>query len=122
MNAHPSVSFSHPPQAFALARREGNQVALAVKAAVQTFDPKAKVVLFGSRARGDARQDSDYDFLVLVNRPVDFQLKRQILDSLYEVELRTGCVIGTLIENVEAWQMMEHSPIFSEIEQDGIAI
>jgi predicted nucleotidyltransferase len=96
------------------------QVADAVKMAVQVFDPKAKVVLFGSRARGDARKDSDYDFLILINQAVGFQLKRQILDSLYEVELRTGCVIGALIENMEAWQMMEHSPLFSSIEQDGI--
>lgn len=31
---------------------------------VQTIHPK-KVVLFGSRARGDARPNSDYDFLVI---------------------------------------------------------
>ncbi len=119
MNAHSAVPFSH--SAKALAQRQTAQIALAVKAAVQTLDPSARVVLFGSRARGDARQDSDYDFLVLVSRPIDFQLKRQILDCLYEVELHTGCVIGALIENVDDWQMMEHSPIFSEIAQDGIA-
>jgi len=28
------------------------------------------VYLFGSRARGDARPDSDYDFLVIEDRPV----------------------------------------------------
>jgi uncharacterized protein len=30
-----------------------------------------KVVLFGSRARGDALEDSDYDFLVIVRGEVD---------------------------------------------------
>ncbi|MBM4395122.1 MAG: nucleotidyltransferase domain-containing protein [Deltaproteobacteria bacterium] len=29
-----------------------------------------RIVLFGSRARGDARADSDYDFLVVADLPV----------------------------------------------------
>ena len=31
--------------------------------------PDATIILFGSRARGDARPDSDADFLVVVPRP-----------------------------------------------------
>ena len=33
---------------------------------ILTVEPQAKVVLFGSRARGTARPDSDYDLLVIV--------------------------------------------------------
>lgn len=94
----------------------------AVKAAVLEFDPSAEVVLFGSRARGNARQDSDYDFLVLLNLPLDFQLKTRILDRLYDIELDFDCVLGVLIENSDYWQMLENTPIFSEISHDGIAV
>ncbi|WP_461102555.1 nucleotidyltransferase domain-containing protein [Spirosoma koreense] len=34
-----------------------------VKRSVMAIDPNAEVWLFGSRARGDAREDSDWDFL-----------------------------------------------------------
>ncbi len=37
-----------------------------------------EVILFGSRARNDAKDDSDYDFCVIVNdtvRPLDVKLK-----------------------------------------------
>jgi len=97
-------------------------ISQAVKSAVMEFDGSAKVVMFGSRARRDARNESDYDFLVLLNVPFDYKLKSKILDRLYEVELAYNCVIGALIEHREQWKMLEHTPIFSEIEQDGIAV
>ena len=37
---------------------------------VQAFDP-LRILLFGSRARGDARSDSDYDLLVVMDRADD---------------------------------------------------
>ena len=99
-----------------------NYISQAVKSAVREFDPAANVVLFGSRARGDARADSDYDFLVLLEIPFDFRLKSRILDRLYEVELANNCVLGIMIEHTDHWQMLENTPIFSEIQQDGVAV
>ncbi len=102
--------------------QKDKDIAKTVKSAVQEFDPSAKVVLFGSRARGDAHKDSDYDFLVLLNLPLDFQLKTRILDKLYDIELAFDCVLGVLVENSTHWQMQENTPIFSEISQDGIIV
>jgi uncharacterized protein len=37
-----------------------------IKTTVRSFIPDARVLLFGSMARGDANDDSDYDVLVII--------------------------------------------------------
>jgi predicted nucleotidyltransferase len=38
-----------------------------IKSTIGSFLPDAKVFLFGSRARGQATKDSDYDLLIITN-------------------------------------------------------
>lgn len=35
-----------------------------------------RIILFGSRARGDAREDSDYDILVVIRGKLDWRVKK----------------------------------------------
>jgi len=70
-----------------------------VKQEVIKIDPQAEVILFGSRARGDFKDDSDWDFLVLLERPLTKDLRGIILDSLYEVELKYNSVISPIIHS-----------------------
>lgn len=51
-----------------------------------------RLLLFGSRARGDHRTDSDYDVLVLVTRK-----SPEVLDALYETVLDVLLTHGRLI-------------------------
>ena len=90
-----------------------------VKQEVIKIDPKAEVILFGSRARGDFRKDSDWDFLVLLDRPLTQDLKFLVLDSLYGLELEYNAVISPIIHSRTEWENMAVSPIYQIIKKEG---
>ncbi len=93
-----------------------------VKATVRQIDPQAEVILFGSRARGDAREDSDWDFLVLTSYPLNRKNKYVIVDTVFEqVELVTGEVITLILHEKAKWyDKYSVTPLFQRIEEDGI--
>jgi len=41
-----------------------------------------KIILFGSRAKGTAREDSDWDFLVIIDKKLSFNEKWDIIDEI----------------------------------------
>lgn len=92
-----------------------------VKETIQRIDPLAEVILFGSRARGDARFDSDWDFLILINKEDTKELREQIWDALYEeVELPMMQIISALIHEKANWQEVHRlTPLYRNIEKEG---
>ncbi|MBC3784804.1 nucleotidyltransferase domain-containing protein [Spirosoma utsteinense] len=91
-----------------------------IKRYVHRVDPQAEVWLFGSRARGDAREDSDWDFLVLTEGPADKHLKNQLRDYLFEIELSSAKVIGSIIHSKQEWEEdYGVTPLYRNIKRDS---
>ncbi|MBN1361387.1 MAG: nucleotidyltransferase domain-containing protein [Sedimentisphaerales bacterium] len=92
--------------------------------AIRRVVPDADLILYGSRARGDAQEYSDYDILVLVDQPVNIALKDQILSSVYPLELETGAMLTVVTYNRRQWQSPPYNemPFHQNVERDGIAL
>ena len=92
-----------------------------VKQMILQAEPEAQVILFGSRARGDAEAESDWDFLVILPGRVDENRKDAIRHRLYELEWETGQVLSALIVCQKDWDSHLYSalPIYQQIETEG---
>ncbi len=93
-----------------------------VKESVRAIDPNARVILFGSRARGNNIPISDWDFLILTSIQTDEKLKRQIRDRLIDTELEAEEVISTIIYSQEKWEDYKVTPLYINIQRDGIEV
>ena len=78
-----------------------------------------RVVLYGSRARGDARPDSDYDVAVFLNELTD---RWEEVDRIGEIETDILYEAGAFIHAMpyRAGSYRERIPLMNEIRRDGI--
>ena len=99
-----------------------NFIISTLKKRISRIDPQVKIILFGSRARNDARKDSDWDFLILTKLSVNRELKNKISDELFETELETDEVLTGITQNINLWSEYANTPIYENIIRDGIEV
>jgi predicted nucleotidyltransferase len=87
----------------------------------QIKDLLEEVVIFGSRARGDYREDSDYDFVILVNNN-NKQIRDIVLDAEVLILDEFNKMATSLIYTMEEWETKKKYPIGKQILSDGIII
>jgi|WetSurMetagenome_2_1015567.scaffolds.fasta_scaffold287343_2 uncharacterized protein len=93
-----------------------------IKETVRHFDNDAEIMLFGSRARGDFKNTSDWDFLILLNKKVNEKLKDEIRNELFEMELDSNQIISTIIQSKQNWKELNITPLYQNIEKEGIRL
>ena len=84
--------------------------------------PRVKEVrLFGSRARGDAREYSDYDVLVVLDQRSP-ELRAEILDIGARMMDQYGILVATVLRSVEEWRGSQGYPFARNIARESIAL
>ena len=82
-----------------------------------------KVVLFGSRARGDARDDSDWDILIILDKT---KLEADDYDNisypLRELGWRLKECINPVMYTLKDWMKYSFSPFYHNVTNEGIIL
>ena len=82
----------------------------------------SKVVLFGSRARRDHEEESDYDILVVLNDDFDSRGEREALHKLiYPIDYAQDTVVFCLPVEERRYQS-EQTAFMMNIRAEGIAL
>lgn len=94
-----------------------------IKNRVRTVQPDAEIILFGSRARGDAHDHSDWDILVLLKKSTNSKINfEKITYPLYEYGWSVGELISAKVYTIEDWEKRKHTLFYKSVQKEGIVI
>ena len=90
-----------------------------IKSEINKQHPSVKIILFGSRARGDFQEYSDWDILILLKGNITEDQKINIFNSLYDIELETDQIFSPIIHSKKEWDYLQITPFYKNIQREG---
>lgn len=93
-----------------------------VKKAVLSFDDKAEIILYGSRARGDYKKDSDWDVLIITSTVLNNNVKEALRDGLYKIEVKHLQDLSSIIVDRNHWEYWEIMPLYKNVAREGVVL
>lgn len=84
---------------------------------------KSQAILFGSRARGDARDDSDWDILILLDKDRITQSDiDEISYPIRELGWEIDAMVNPIMYTMKEWNSKSFTPFYKNVMKEGIVI
>ena len=82
-----------------------------------------QIIVFGSKAKGTATEDSDLDLLIVI-RDGDWKLKDAITQPGYLLALDTNAIPSIIVLTSEEWEALRtrEAPFWQTVQRDGVAL
>jgi predicted nucleotidyltransferase len=82
--------------------------------------PRVKFILFGSRGRGEAKEFSDYDLLIITSEP-ESNVKEEIEEIETDIFINHNAIINSHIFSEEALDRLAFEPFIKNALVEGVA-
>jgi len=96
-----------------------------IKDSVRQSEPGATLILYGSYARGEEREDSDIDVLIVIDSDKDkirWKESEYITHRLLNIEIATSVVISPVIYSKKGWANHRITPYYENVNKEGIVL
>jgi predicted nucleotidyltransferase len=92
-----------------------------IKNTIKRKYPDAKIILYGSRAKGIAHADSDWDLLILLNKEkITPEIEESVTYPLYDLEIELGEVISPMVYTLSEWNSKyKITPFYYNVMKEG---
>jgi uncharacterized protein len=82
-----------------------------------------QIIVFGSKAKGTATEDSDLDLLIVI-REGDWKIKDAVTEPGYLLALDTNTVPSMIVLTDEEWESLRRreAPFWQTIRTDGVVL
>ncbi len=103
--------------------RERKIILKAIYNTLHPIVPDARIILFGSHARGDSGSDSDWDLLVVLNKPkIEPADLNKVMYPLYDLGWEIGQHFSVKVYSKKEWLRRSFTPFFKNVENEGIVL
>ena len=100
-----------------------NDILSAIRKKIQVVAPNARVLLFGSRARGNATFVSDWDILILLEKEkIENSDYDDIAYPLFELGWDLNQQFSVKLYTVKDWEKRNFTPFYKNVEKEGIQL
>ena len=84
---------------------------------------KGKAILFGSRARGDAKETSDWDILVLLDKErITAADMDDVSYPIRELGWKIDEMVNPIMYTMQEWGKKKATPFYKNVMEEGIAL
>jgi len=110
-------------ESASLMKNESEAIEAAIRMLKNEFSI-VKVILFGSKARGDHDEHSDIDLLVVAPRLLHWREKKAIVGALFDIGMKYDVIFSPLFTFSDEWEkgIFTEFPVYREISQDGAVV
>ena len=88
----------------------------------EALSPDSSLFLYGSRARGDAKEGSDWDLLILLDKPKRVASDYDLTYPFRELGWDIGEEISPHVYTKKQWSEWTFLPFYKNVERDKIVL